>query len=918
MNKRLLGKNVSIIIMIVSNIFAINDLSVREDVSHPRVGPGYIDEAVLVVEPYGAYTEQSLYIKYSDHAQFQGQKTLVTHSFNLPEGAVVNDLWLWIGDSIMQARVFERKHAQGIWDTLTNFKIDPAYLRVDKNQYILSVYPLTSGSFRKIKMKYIVPSKFIQKVPVIDLSYQFFSADHNLKTPVRILFRSKDDNLGIPKIVEMPNLEASATIDTFGNTYKVLNVPDIKSLGSFTLTYTLNLSSGAIASTGRADTNIYFTFGMYEQDYFRIFNNQSHKKSFIGLDISGMYGIKPDVFVNDVQSFLLKYLTISDTMKLLLAGEGMIDSFPSKGWSIVNENSLLQLASDIKNSRVITAKKQTIKPRILFSDGGDGGEWRFDGIEELATVDVKTDLMEALPVMDKYDIVASYWHGLSRELTNSELDSLKKALDAFFERGGFFLTLYCYNRDRNHIAKRYFNGLIKPTGWVSAWLHGNPTSSIGYGFPDNFYYTAGAPLMNSDNAAENELLDNKGQPYVISKKIGKGRFILTGLWHKQDDKALKRSLCTVLLNLQNQSKYWQLRDILTNMVSTYEKEKFSEALLMSNSDYMITDKNIAPRLAPLTVQSICTVAPIKTINLLDGQAYFPPIFHSNNNDYYGSSYCLSYISEKTKGMYTSKHIDNWEYISKLYSQKIPLQHESFVMNVSSDGKPVSYEVFKILPNLAVDRAYFFAGKTPLADSITLSFAVKYKNFDSVFTKSSTFSSATLKNTRDSALYTMYENEILKKMFLQTPLDTKAIVKFALSHRILNDFTAFLALEPNDTIHFMTDPPDESKINSTGSILNPIKQSFKNLNIKVLTENGVFKLRIISAGKGNCIIKIFNVMGKLVAEKAIKFNGSEMKTLSFQEFKLGKATYIAVAKFFPSADSKSLNIESQICKFTVMR
>jgi hypothetical protein len=85
------------------NIFALNELTVRVPDIYLSY-PGYIDKATLVVEPYGGYSEQSLYLEYSDHGQFSsGQKVEIIHRFELPQGAVINDLWLWMGDSVMQA-----------------------------------------------------------------------------------------------------------------------------------------------------------------------------------------------------------------------------------------------------------------------------------------------------------------------------------------------------------------------------------------------------------------------------------------------------------------------------------------------------------------------------------------------------------------------------------------------------------------------------------------------------------------------------------------------------------------------------------------------------------------------------------------------------------------------------------------------
>ena len=52
------------------------------------------------------------------------------------------------------------------------------------------------------------------------------------------------------------------------------------------------------------------------------------------------------------------------------------------------------------------------------------------------------------------------------------------------------------------------------------------------------------------------------------------------------------------------------------------------------------------------------------------------------------------------------------------------------------------------------------------------------------------------------------NEELKDMFNSETLDTLGIVNLSIEHNLLTDFTALLALEPNEEIHFMKDPFEE--------------------------------------------------------------------------------------------------------------
>ena len=101
-----------------SNILASNELSVlTSGVGSSR--PGYIKQSVLVVEPHGGYVEQSLYLEYTDNNQFPGRSDVeIVHRFELPEGSVINDLWLWIGDEVMQAIMLDTWTATAIYDSI--------------------------------------------------------------------------------------------------------------------------------------------------------------------------------------------------------------------------------------------------------------------------------------------------------------------------------------------------------------------------------------------------------------------------------------------------------------------------------------------------------------------------------------------------------------------------------------------------------------------------------------------------------------------------------------------------------------------------------------------------------------------------------------------------------------------------------
>ena len=914
--KRISLINILIFVMVLYlNLHAINDLSVREDVSHPRVEPGYIDEAVLVIEPYGAYSEQSLYIKYSDHGQFLGQNVEILHKFELPEQAVVNDLWLWIDDIISKSIIIQRWRAQEIYDSITSFKRDPAFLKVIDNQHDLCIYPLKSGEFRKIKMNYIVPTKFIGKAPYVDLSYKFLTSDNNSKTPLKIMFRTSEDVWGTPEILEFPEINVSYEIDTLGKHYSVLLIPDIKQASSLTISYNIKFINGCHYNVNKGKCSYYYTFGIYENEYFGIqFNNQGPKKTFIGLDLSGFYGIEPETFYYNFSKFLPEYLNTEDSVKVIAAGEGLVDTIPKNGWYKADEISIQKILNDLKDGKVLTAKKEVQKPKILFADGDDGGGWHFQGIEKLADISVDNHLMNAIPVINNYDIVASYWHGLRDKLSIEDLDILIEALDQFFEKGGLFLTFFTYNRDNNHIARKYFQDLVKPNGFTPTTLTRNQGGNIGYGFPSSFYYHNSSPLVNNDNAAINELVDENGQPVVISKRIGNGLFILTGMWHMHDNEGMKRALCTTLLNLQNQSKHKQLNEVLNYMVTSFVNDTFTEGLLMSNSDYLVTNENVADQLTPWNDDVIHNLPVIKTVNLLSGDFYIPPIFSYNEENYYGSGYCLKHISDITGGLYLGRHIESWNYITYILALQPQYQHEIFDIAVSADGNQVPDEAIPILPEaLNYDRAKFFIGKTPLANSITFSLKVKYHGIDSLYTNSTTLSPDSLQVTGNEIIQTMYANELLKNMFNATPLDTQAIVNFAKKHRILCDFTAFIALEPSDTAYVIkvTDNNNPTEIVTNDDNLPSNIFTFD----KIIGDNNI-KFLIKTGLSGKIELKVFNVFGRVVHSKTLKTIAGHTQHFDCNEASLGKGVYIIVVKFFP--ENKNCGVKRKIEKFTLVK
>ncbi|MDZ7261365.1 MAG: VIT domain-containing protein, partial [candidate division KSB1 bacterium] len=145
-------------------LVAENILTVHDPLQYGS-NPAFIDTCILEIEPHGSYVEQTLILTYSDHGQYSSETQLeVVHQFELPAGAVINDLWLWLPDTVMKAIVIDTWTAHAIYDSIVLRARDPAFLAKKGNQFRLQVYPLLGGSYRKIRLNFITPVRF-QVIP---------------------------------------------------------------------------------------------------------------------------------------------------------------------------------------------------------------------------------------------------------------------------------------------------------------------------------------------------------------------------------------------------------------------------------------------------------------------------------------------------------------------------------------------------------------------------------------------------------------------------------------------------------------------------------------------------------------------------------------------------------------------------------
>ena len=163
-----------IVCLFVTEMSAINTLIARIPLQ-PWVPEraAYMKNVTLVVEPRGAFTEQSLYIYYTDNGLFGNNNVEIVHRFELPQGAIMKDLWMWMGNNVMQALHIDTWRARKLYDSIIHIPTnpDPGFLTKIGEQYELHIFPLRSGTTRKVKITYLVPLQYDHTKNIAELHY---------------------------------------------------------------------------------------------------------------------------------------------------------------------------------------------------------------------------------------------------------------------------------------------------------------------------------------------------------------------------------------------------------------------------------------------------------------------------------------------------------------------------------------------------------------------------------------------------------------------------------------------------------------------------------------------------------------------------------------------------------------------------
>lgn len=251
----------SLLLLILIDVFGSNFLNISDPRSSWYTYQGTIEEATLSVRPNGIYLEYGLYLTFSSRGTNlnSSQDTLeVVLNFDLPEGAIVHDSWLWIGDEIVRAKILDKWTASSIYEGIVKRRKDPSILsKKSATQYELRVFPMAGNETRKVKITYLMPSTWgktniTADLPTAILNTSFYKPSH------LNIFAFTDTIWTSPDIVNDEVIQFTSETDSIFGDYKRFVIESSKYNSNLKMGYNNPMNNGFYFSKyQKADEGIY-------------------------------------------------------------------------------------------------------------------------------------------------------------------------------------------------------------------------------------------------------------------------------------------------------------------------------------------------------------------------------------------------------------------------------------------------------------------------------------------------------------------------------------------------------------------------------------------------------------------------------------------------------------------------------------
>ena len=307
---------------------------------------GTLEEASFTIEPKGTYAEVGMYLTFSARGSFFGdnEQLEVVMKFSLPDGAIITDSWLWVGDDIVQAMIIDRWTASGIYEEIVNRRRDPSLLtKIAPGKFELRVFPMLGKESRRVKITYLVPMDWTSTSVQAPIAFDVVSLSRNPVPNFYVIHLDPEHWDGF-HISEAPELPVEHLQDELRGKYDRVELSGVDE-SVFNARFISPASDGVFVNTFEEEEEAWYQLAIVPEKALDLANN---RRVAIVLDHdTGHTPISRDEMLSVTRSILKGQLTEKDSLNVFYSTL-TIDRL-SDGWRSAHSDSI-----DVWFSRIET------------------------------------------------------------------------------------------------------------------------------------------------------------------------------------------------------------------------------------------------------------------------------------------------------------------------------------------------------------------------------------------------------------------------------------------------------------------------------------------------------------------------------------------------------------------------------------
>jgi hypothetical protein len=283
-----------------------------------------IDSANIVVIPHGIYAEVTTEFWYRSVDLKSSTDTLELYAvFSLPPTDFMNDSWLWVEDTLVQAMIIDVNTATLIYEEIVHrLHKDPSilYRRNTSGLYEYRIYPNVGNKSRHAKISFFTKLNYNNGLAQFTFSPTLLGLSSNKSIPRNYKFYL-DSNF---TDIDLSSIQETANYSSNDNG-KFVEFNTGNNITKQTFSYQYDFSTPYFSISDRIDDQQYY-FTMFDSKSL-ISNYVNQKINFlIDYDINKTTIARKDV-IDQLKKVILANLNASDSINIMIGDKSTINVF---------------------------------------------------------------------------------------------------------------------------------------------------------------------------------------------------------------------------------------------------------------------------------------------------------------------------------------------------------------------------------------------------------------------------------------------------------------------------------------------------------------------------------------------------------------------------------------------------------------